>query len=228
MKHLDKDIAVAQTVVLMTSYSFDLQGYTLEQLISKWIANYHSTWIRLATIEALYLGRYKAISIEQIMGVWYRLGEPKAHFGGEFERLICRKLPRHLLEDRDSDRVLPNNLNSYSARSSIGTSNNGGSPKKKNPIGKKMLSPSLEILDAVNSHLNNELESSTSSSLDSFETDSPSVLSNTESNNQEAIPSPVKIDSLNTQSSSSIEGFNPIPDMSSLYQKLKAIAKIEN
>lgn len=102
MTELTKDLAVAQTIALITSYSFDLQGYAIAELLSLWLDNYHASWIRLATIEALYLGRYKVVSIEQILHVWSRLGSPNTHFTHEFERLICRKLPRHLVNQSES------------------------------------------------------------------------------------------------------------------------------
>ena len=95
MREFNNDLNISQTVELMTSYSFDLHGYSAEELIGQWLDHYHGKWIRLAVIEALYLGRYKAISIEQILGVWLRLGNPNPHFSHEFERLICRKLPKH-------------------------------------------------------------------------------------------------------------------------------------
>ena len=41
------------------------------------------------------------MSIEHILNVWSRLGNPNPHFTHEFERLICRKLPRHLIDYSD-------------------------------------------------------------------------------------------------------------------------------
>ena len=95
MREFDNDPAIAQTVELMKSYSLDLHGYSIQEIITQLLKRYHANWIRLATIEALYLGRYKAVSVEQILRVWARVGTPNPHFGHEFERLICRKLPRN-------------------------------------------------------------------------------------------------------------------------------------
>lgn len=92
----DLDLSLDQTLSLIDSYDFDLGGDDAEKLLEYWLDLYHASWIRLATIEALYLGRYKAISIEHILSVWLRLGTPNTHFTYEFERLICRKLPKHL------------------------------------------------------------------------------------------------------------------------------------
>jgi hypothetical protein len=98
MTELTKDLSLAQAHSLINSYAFDLGGDNAEKLLKYWLDFYHASWIRLATIEALYLGRYKAISIEHILSVWLRLGNPNPHFTYEFERLICRKLPKHLSE----------------------------------------------------------------------------------------------------------------------------------
>ena len=97
MTELNCDLAVAQAIALIKSYSFDTNGNPAEKLVQQWLHNYQGNWVRLAAIEALYLGRYKSVSIEQIMAVWFRIGTPNIHFKGEFERLICRKLPKHLV-----------------------------------------------------------------------------------------------------------------------------------
>ena len=222
MKQLDKDLAIAQTVVLITSYSFDLQGYTLEELISKWLKNYHSTWIRLATIEALYLGRYKAISVEQIMGVWERLGEPKIHFGGEFERLICRKLPRHLVVEQNSHQNLKDQSQTHSLRNSITLPPVPESEKK--PIAETSLPPTASISDETNPQSESQAfreNTSSPSQADSPDLPIPEPTFPT----QELIPTTLNGEASKSNTPKSIEGFTPIPDMSSLYHKLKAIAE---
>lgn len=98
MTKLNQDLSIAQALSLIDSYAFDLGTTRPEELLQSWLNVYHASWIRLATIEALYLGRYKTISIEHILNVWLRLGSPNTHFTHEFERLICRKLPKHLIE----------------------------------------------------------------------------------------------------------------------------------
>lgn len=96
MTEPDRDLSLAQARSLIDSYAFDLGRDDADQLLKNWLNLYPASWIGLATIEALYLGRYKAVSIEQIMSVWLRRGTPNPHFNYEFERLICRKLPKHL------------------------------------------------------------------------------------------------------------------------------------
>ena len=96
MTELTQDLPLAQARSLMDSYAFDLEGDDVEELLDDWLDLHSPNWIRLATIEALYQGRYKAISIQHILNVWLRIGTPNPHFTYEFERLICRQLPKHL------------------------------------------------------------------------------------------------------------------------------------
>ena len=101
MTELLQDLSLAQARSLIDSYAFDLGGDDAKNLLESWLDRHHASWIRLATIEALYLGRYKAISVEHILNVWSRIGTPNPHFTYEFERLICRKLPKHLSDLSD-------------------------------------------------------------------------------------------------------------------------------
>jgi hypothetical protein len=94
MSELSNDTAIAQAESLLISYSFDLKNSKAAQLIDEWKQKYQPIWIRLAVIEALYLGRYKAVSVEQILNVWSRRGNPNFHFSLDFETLICRNLPQ--------------------------------------------------------------------------------------------------------------------------------------
>ncbi|MBD2442562.1 hypothetical protein H6G25_04970 [Dolichospermum sp. FACHB-1091] len=81
---------------LLTHYSFDLNGYNASELIDRWQVEYPIHWLHLAVIEALYQGRYKAISVQQILTFWRRKGETTYHFNMEFERMICSKFPERL------------------------------------------------------------------------------------------------------------------------------------
>jgi len=82
--------------VLIENYGFELSNETPQELAVRWLEEYDAHWVRLAIIEALYLGRYKAVSVEQILTLWSSRGQPKFHFTHEFERLICRRLPTAL------------------------------------------------------------------------------------------------------------------------------------
>lgn len=88
-----QDITLAQAKSLLIRYGFEMKGYIPQELIDKWIKDYSAKWIRAAIVEALYQGRYKAISVEQILKLWQRRKQITCHFTHEFERLICRNLP---------------------------------------------------------------------------------------------------------------------------------------
>ncbi|MDB9519253.1 hypothetical protein PN466_20100 [Roseofilum reptotaenium CS-1145] len=82
---------------LLIYYSFDLDRYRVEDCIQHWLDRFRGDWLRLAIVEALYQGRYKIISIEQILNLWARRGQPICHFNHEFEKIVCSKLPEELL-----------------------------------------------------------------------------------------------------------------------------------
>ncbi|WP_066378596.1 hypothetical protein [Anabaena sp. CA = ATCC 33047] len=83
---------------LLIHYSFDLSGYSATELIHRWQKLYPPDWLHLAVIEALYQGRYKGISVQQILAFWHRRGQAIYHFNMEFERLICSKFPESLTD----------------------------------------------------------------------------------------------------------------------------------
>jgi hypothetical protein len=84
----------ASVIDLLTRYSFDLSGYTVDRLAEYWLQHYPSDWIRLAIVEALYQGRYKAVSVEQILNLWRRRGKPLHHFNHDFERIIVPRFTK--------------------------------------------------------------------------------------------------------------------------------------
>ncbi|MDJ0795231.1 MAG: hypothetical protein QNJ51_00090 [Calothrix sp. MO_167.B12] len=88
---LDTSNELAQA--LLIHYSFDLSGYSASELIARWQNQYPLSWLHLAIIEALYQGRYKAISVQQILALWLRRGQASFHFNVEFENLICSRFP---------------------------------------------------------------------------------------------------------------------------------------
>jgi hypothetical protein len=84
------------TAALLIHYSFDLSGYSASELVNRWQTQYPLNWLHLAVIEALYQGRYKAFSVQQLLTFWQRRGQAIFHFNMEFERLICSKFPESL------------------------------------------------------------------------------------------------------------------------------------
>lgn len=86
----NRDREFDQAKLLLTEYCFDLAGFKAGELVAIWQERLAAdpNWIRAAVIEALYLGRYKAISVEQILTGWKRRGHPVRHFNSEFERVV--------------------------------------------------------------------------------------------------------------------------------------------
>ena len=108
-------------IALLINYSFDLSGYTANELVERWQTQYPLNWLHLAVIEALYQGRYKAVSVQQILVFWQRRDQATYHFNMEFERMICSKFPQSLTSSPAP--ALP--------------------PAKKNPTVEKVTSPQL-------------------------------------------------------------------------------------
>jgi hypothetical protein len=75
-------------IALLQHYSFDLGGYSIQELAHAW-SEFKPEWVRQAVIESLFQGRYKAISVNQILQLWQRKGEPHCRYNHEFERLVC-------------------------------------------------------------------------------------------------------------------------------------------
>lgn len=120
-------IFINQTIALINYYSFDLGEYTAKELIIKWSKKFPHYWLPLAVIEAIYQGRFKAISIEQILNLWTRYGHPNYHFKPEFENLISNDIvstwaeiisldehDNNLHEEKDTSQEVVNSANSYS------------------------------------------------------------------------------------------------------------------
>lgn len=84
--------AVNHAANLLRHYSFELD-ITVEQQVAAWLKTYSAQWILSSVVEALYQGRYKAVSVEQILQLWQRRGKPLCHFTHEFERLVCSEIP---------------------------------------------------------------------------------------------------------------------------------------
>lgn len=78
---------------LLRYYGFDLNAYTVEEQMADWLEHYPARLIVQAIIEALYQGRYKTVSVDQILALWQRRGQTICHFNHEFERLVGGNLP---------------------------------------------------------------------------------------------------------------------------------------
>lgn len=82
-----------QILELLHSYRFDLRGRPPLTLLETWGDQFPPDWIPLAVIEALYQGRYKAISVEHLLAQWQERGRAAVHFNPDFEGLVAEKLP---------------------------------------------------------------------------------------------------------------------------------------
>jgi hypothetical protein len=88
MTHPACDPAILDAVALLNGYGFDLDGFAADYLVSYWAVNHPAHWIRGAIVEALYQGRYRAVSVGQILAVWRRRGQPIPHYTPDFERVV--------------------------------------------------------------------------------------------------------------------------------------------
>jgi len=92
-----KDDIATSAIDLLTHYGFEHAGpQQVQQLVEHWLTAYPMQWLRLALIEALYQGRYKVVSVGQLLAAWARRGQPLYHFNHEFERLVCNRFPQKL------------------------------------------------------------------------------------------------------------------------------------
>ncbi len=107
MNKAAQDTATALAAALLTHYSFDLGGYSTDELIAEWLLEYPAAWVRLGTIEALYQGRYKALSVTHILACWKRRNQALYHFNHEFERLVSSQLPKGWKGTPDPSEEMP-------------------------------------------------------------------------------------------------------------------------
>ncbi len=73
---------------LLSDYSFDVDTYAAEVMVTDWLQRFEPTWVSQAITEALYQGRYKLVSVDHILQIWQRRGQPLRHFNREFESII--------------------------------------------------------------------------------------------------------------------------------------------
>jgi len=96
-----------QLIALMYRYGFDLEGLSPDSLVSAWLEQYPNNWIYLAVLEALHQGRYKIVSVEQILKLWLRRRNPTCHFNEEFESLITGTISEQLSVNLLTSSVIP-------------------------------------------------------------------------------------------------------------------------
>ncbi len=74
-------------------YGLELDGHQVDTILETWLKQYDPAWILKALVESLYRGRYKIVSVENILKDWQRLGSPRYRFTPEYERDILAKIP---------------------------------------------------------------------------------------------------------------------------------------
>jgi hypothetical protein len=187
-------------VILLNAYSFDLDEYTAEQLVDGWAEYHKPRWVKLAVIEALYQGRYKAISVAQILAFWERRGEPLCHFNHEFECIVCDNIV--------CDNFVPSSL----------TADMEEVPDR--PDSDPSLDPQANAIVPNPT----ELLALTEDPPDQ-ETDSPSAQPNTTTVPGKEVPEQDNPNPLHTPLTyHPIHQFVPPTDVSEFYSKLKAVA----
>ena len=216
MTEFTNESALAQTVALLTHYGFEMKGYTAQEVISRWLINYQANWIRLAVVEALYQGRYKTVSVDQILSFWFKRGNPMFHFNHDFECLICLKLPCYL-EDENKSLELVNSEVSKVSQSSLLESEEKQEQviidKEQIPVEKKQISEKQisEVIKIPISEEEREDEIVTSPQPKTTEQMTVDISSQKTLFNHQVYLSP-------------IHRFTPTPDVSNFYLKLKAVA----
>jgi len=215
----NENCMIVQTKALLMCYGFEIKGHTVGEIVEELLNKYSPIWLRLATIEAIYLGRYKIISVEQILSIWLRKGNPSYHFNHDFERLICRKLPEYLKGDRERKLPEKKHLKDVPIR------DREQEIKFSQPIVKEK-EKTLTFLEKTK-RSNISLQTKNQKILN-FEQEIVRVeiknKDGSKSDRESVIPYKANwISSSKIQKS--IERFTPLPDRSEFYLKLKAVAK---
>jgi hypothetical protein len=73
---------------VLRAYGFEMDESCLTRTLADWEGHYGREWLMLALVEALHQGRYKLMSIGQILVCWERRGEPRISFDRDFQRMV--------------------------------------------------------------------------------------------------------------------------------------------
>jgi hypothetical protein len=205
----------SQIAVLLTRYGFELKGITPQELIERWLKMYPAKWVRLAVVEALYQGRYKAISVEQILSIWQRRGQPTFHFTYDFERLVFRVLPpaqdSNSTVERKEEKRAPKNKPLSDTSSQISQTN--AERNDRQSASETQIKPPAPSVEAKDSHPGSDrhYDASSKPSLEEKPTASARLkadLSHAWKNSRQGI-----------------HEFMPAIDPSTFYSKLKAVVR---
>jgi hypothetical protein len=73
-------------------YGLELEDDRVDTVILMWFQTYDPAWVVKALVEALYRGRYKVKSVDNILRDWQRRGSPFYKFTPDYEREILHSL----------------------------------------------------------------------------------------------------------------------------------------
>lgn len=217
----EQALVAADVTELMTRYSFDLGNYAIDRWIEQWLQQYPSEWLPRAVIEALYQGRYKAISVWQILDLWRRRGKPLQHFNREFERMVLGRSLQLLFAPAASQSLIavPQPLlvtvEMNGSRNGIAPASRSVQPNQPSTYAESAASSSALILSAesgLSSHRTPEQPSKRQSSIQPFRPAQQFQLT---------LPGEIRRPSVKPP----IQQFVPLPETSEFYDKLKAIAQ---
>jgi hypothetical protein len=85
-------------------YGLELGEERVDTVVLTWFQTYDPAWVVKALVEALYRGRYKIKSVDNILHDWQRRGSPFYKFTPDYEREILHSLR---LKSESKMRVLP-------------------------------------------------------------------------------------------------------------------------
>lgn len=79
---------IQKTFILLQYYHFEESFENLQIILIKWLEKYSASWLPLAVTEAIYQGRLKLVSVEQILTLWERKGAVNVGFDVTFFEFI--------------------------------------------------------------------------------------------------------------------------------------------
>jgi hypothetical protein len=91
--------------LIIQIYGLELDCDRVDTFLVTWFEQYDSAWIFKAIVESVYRGRYKIVSVDNILKDWQRIGQPRYNFTPEYEREIVHKIPQ--LTPQPIDRISP-------------------------------------------------------------------------------------------------------------------------
>ena len=97
----------------LNQYGFDLGGRSPQEWMEEWKRAFPQSWVASALVEALYRGRYKAVSVQQLLVMWQSRGTPCLGFGLDFGRKVWPDGLDRLQSGLEQGSTTANPLRSY-------------------------------------------------------------------------------------------------------------------